>query len=78
MRNPLNDSDVNGNTMAFMADQDRENAPSYQDQYRCDCGELIEEHEFIHELKMCQTCYGEHYRHSYISADQAEHVKGDR
>lgn len=57
--NHLNDSDVNGNTMAFMVGQDRENTSSHKDQYRCQCcSELVHGEDFNQEYKLCRECYG--------------------
>ena len=74
MRNPLNDSDVDGNTMAYMMDSDRTrkddgDAPSIVCPY---CGEPVEEYEYIDEMKMCKQCYEEEFGGSFVSPDQIE------
>lgn len=73
MRNSLNDSDVNGNTQSWMASQDRNNAVSHEDQYECPCcQEIVEDHEFIHELKVCRQCFEDKHGSSYLSIDEAQ------
>jgi len=67
MRNPLNDSDVDGNTMAWMADQKRENTPRYEDQYFCQgCGKPLVEDDANEEY--CAEC----------QIDRAENIMEDR
>lgn len=53
MHNPLNDSDVNGNTMAFMADQDLQ-----KDMFLCpECLCEVTEDSFNHKHDVCFRCW---------------------
>lgn len=73
MNNPLSSPTVNGNSMAFMSEQDREGALSHEDQYECpSCQEIVQDHEFIHELKVCRQCWEEKHGAGYISIDEAQ------
>lgn len=74
MRNsPLNSNDVSGNTLSYMSDQDRENAASHEDQYKCpSCQEIVQDHEFIHELKVCRQCWEDKHGAGYISIDESQ------
>lgn len=79
MRNHLNDSDVSGNTMSWISRESWENSARHKDQYECpSCKEIVQEHEFIHELAVCRQCFEEKHGAGYVSIDQAEHWKGDR
>lgn len=75
--NPLNSTFVDSNSMAFMADQNREKALSHEDQYKCpSCQEIVEEHEFIHELAVCKQCFEDKHGSSFISIDEAQAKRG--
>ena len=55
MRNPLNE--VDGNIMAYNAQQSDTNAESHKDLYKCDCGVLVLLKDWNEEYKMCVDCY---------------------
>lgn len=79
MLNHLNDSDVSGNTIAHIYRESRENTASHTDQYECPCcQEIVQDHEFIHELKVCRQCFEDKHGARYVGIDQAEYLKGDR
>lgn len=53
MRNPLNDSEVNGNTVFFLADQDRQ-----KDMFLCpECLCEVTEDSFNHKHDVCFRCW---------------------
>ena len=54
-RNPLNDKDVNGNTMAWMVSKD-EGIP-HIDKYKCECGNIVDLNYWSEEEKICMDCY---------------------
>lgn len=56
MRNPLNSSEVSGNSVAYLADQDRGNTASHKDMYKCDCGLVVPEKEWDLNKKNCFLC----------------------
>ena len=63
-----------GNTITGNIDE----GVSHKDQYKCPCcNEIVEEHEFIHELKVCRQCWEDKHGSGYVSIDQAEYRKGD-
>lgn len=50
-RNPLNK--IDGNTMAYMADQDTE-----KELYLCrECSSMVTEDRFNHKVCMCYQCF---------------------
>jgi hypothetical protein len=62
MRNSLNDHFVDGNTMAHMSDQDRENTASHEDQYFCeDCDCLLTSETGHFDVRgggaICEDCF---------------------
>jgi hypothetical protein len=77
VRNPLNSNDVNGNTMAWMADKDRENTASHEDTYTCPCGNVVPEEEWIAELQICMEC-AEIQFGIYDSIDKVLNQREDR
>ena len=66
-----------GNITAHNSHADYESGVRHKDQYECDCGNIVEEHEWIAELKMCKECYSEHYGGLYTSHDQIEYQQGE-
>ena len=75
LQNALNKV-YDGNTVS--SDEAKQDGVSHVDTYKCDCGNIVPEEEWIDELKMCKECYTEHYGGSFISPDQAEYQKGER
>ncbi len=62
MRNPLNGSDVDGNTVAWNYHKGRENTASHEDQYFCeDCGCLLTGETGHFDVRgggaICEECF---------------------
>ena len=60
---------IGGNVKAWQED----NKP----EYKCDCGNIVEEHEWVDELKMCKECYTEHFG-DIPGHDEVEYKMEDR
>jgi Zn finger protein HypA/HybF involved in hydrogenase expression len=55
MKNPLNDRDVNGNTIAWMADQEYNHQ---EEEWLCpQCKKYVTYDEFNHKTNMCYSCH---------------------
>lgn len=58
--NHLNDSDVDGNTMAWMNDKKRDEGIEHEDRYICrSCSAFVLERNFNHKFKVCNECLEE-------------------
>lgn len=56
-RNPLNDSDVDGNTIAWMADSDRSSKDYEEQEHTCNqCGEVLTDKEVQNWGDICADC----------------------
>lgn len=57
IKNTLNDSDVSGNVMAWLADKTRDEGIRHEDQYLCRiCSTIVFERDFNHDYRMCKPC----------------------
>lgn len=57
MRNPLNDNDISGNTMAYISQESRENTSSHEDTYSCsNCGDIISTNQHDEHQGLCPDC----------------------
>lgn len=81
MHTPLNDRFVDANTTSWMADNDRENTASHQDQHKCQCcSELVHGEDFSQEYKICRECYSDMAEDHYVPPFDGfnEYIREDR
>lgn len=58
--NPLNSQEVDGNSMAWLADRIREEGISHEDHYLCcECRTIVKESQWDMNKKLCLECIKE-------------------